>query len=97
MRENDTSLAALALLYANGEMQGAESAAFEARLATDQGARDIKVFCSEDEYRRFKAACALADVGMSKKLQEYMSAFIGEILGPATATRVATADCRERA
>ena len=40
MRETDTSLPALALLYANGELEGADSAAFEARLSTDQSARE---------------------------------------------------------
>jgi hypothetical protein len=39
--ESDLSL--LALLYASGELEGAEAEAFEARLATDQPAREALV------------------------------------------------------
>jgi len=37
---NDPALTALALLYANGELEGAEAEAFEKRLADDQDARE---------------------------------------------------------
>lgn len=42
MRESDfpEDLALLALLYSSGELEGDEAAAFEARLAVDQEARD---------------------------------------------------------
>jgi hypothetical protein len=40
MHEMEPSLEALALLYANGELDGADGAAFEQRLASDQAARE---------------------------------------------------------
>jgi hypothetical protein len=57
---------------------------------TDEGTRDLRIICEVDVFRKFKAACSLADVSMSKKLQEYMSVFIVEILGPPTAKPDAT-------
>src|SRR5260370_4059925 len=40
MRADTRNTEALALLYANGEVEGAELADFEHRLAADQSARD---------------------------------------------------------
>jgi anti-sigma-K factor RskA len=40
MRDDGPALEALALLYANGELEGEERAGFEGRLAADQSARD---------------------------------------------------------
>jgi anti-sigma-K factor RskA len=40
MRDDGPALEALALLYANGELEGEEQAGFERRLAADQSARD---------------------------------------------------------